>query len=294
MIQYDCDDGRDDSSNDEIGTHARVTYSQVENAGPAARPLEFPAPSVHPGARITLKACEPTNGKIYLFRNVLVRISSDHRKPQLTHDAFADVGYCIRRKLSDSVFGSVRLCVVMRRRAVAQQERFLFRAGGGSGNGASQRSLDVIGEEDKWEDKDEENYFNLGDGDVQWEATSELVAVKIVSWAKMRFLRGKHLEDPIKEVASMQLLGDYHPNIISSIEVLQDEKYLYSVIPYCAGGDLYARIIDETRISKSRESVEAQARIWFRQIILVSCSNMFLFSLEAVRGKFTFGNPVKS
>mmetsp|Transcript_48873 Transcript_48873/g.73895 ORF Transcript_48873/g.73895 Transcript_48873/m.73895 type:complete len:135 (+) Transcript_48873:2372-2776(+) len=117
---------------------------------------------------------------------------------------------------------------------------------------------------------------------------------QIVSWAKMRFLRGKHLEDPIKEVASMQLLGDYHPNIISSIEVLQDEKYLYSVIPYCAGGDLYARIIDETRISKSRESVEAQARIWFRQIILVSCSNMFLFSLEAVRGKFTFGNPVKS
>ena len=62
-------------------------------------------------------------------------------------------------------------------------------------------------------------------------------------------MRGRNLEDPIKEVAAMQLLGNHHDHIVSAIGVLQDSKYLYIMMPYCAGGDLYSYAINalETR-----------------------------------------------
>ena len=43
-------------------------------------------------------------------------------------------------------------------------------------------------------------------------------------------MRGRLLEDPIKEITAMQLIGNEHPNILGSLEVLQDKEYLYSVI----------------------------------------------------------------
>ena len=52
-------------------------------------------------------------------------------------------------------------------------------------------------------------------------------------------MRGKHLEDPLKEIEALQLLGDYHKNIISNIDALQDDINLYCVLPYCSQGDLY-------------------------------------------------------
>uniref|UniRef100_A0A7S2GVE6 Protein kinase domain-containing protein n=1 Tax=Helicotheca tamesis TaxID=374047 RepID=A0A7S2GVE6_9STRA len=246
----------EDPHNDGLSIHARVTYAEVEAAGPAARPLEFPAPSVHRGARIAVKGREPKTDKIYTFSNVLIRVPDGARRT-LTEEALPDVGYCIRRKLSDSVYGSVRLGVVMRRRTQLY-------CGGGT-NGISQRTLDVIGEGEEFEDG---GTFVPDESDVVWDATNELVAVKIISWAKVRNLRGKHLEDPIKEVAAMQLLGDYHPNIVGSVDLLQDDKYLYSIIPYCSGGDLYSRVIEEINKKECLETAEAQARVWFRQILM--------------------------
>jgi serine/threonine protein kinase len=43
-------------------------------------------------------------------------------------------------------------------------------------------------------------------------------------------------------VACLQLLGNYHPNILGCLEVLQDDEWLYTVVPYCSGGDLYSAI----------------------------------------------------
>ena len=55
----------------------------------------------------------------------------------------------------------------------------------------------------------------------------------MISWESVMRMRGRNLEDPIKEVAAMQLLGNYHDHIISAIGVLQDSKYLYIIMPYC-------------------------------------------------------------
>jgi serine/threonine protein kinase len=61
----------------------------------------------------------------------------------------------------------------------------------------------------------------------------------------------------------MQLVGDYHPNIIGAIDILQDEDSLYTVMPYCSGGDLFGRIVpEETNVVS-----EARARAWFRQLL---------------------------
>lgn len=77
----------------------------------------------------------------------------------------------------------------------------------------------------------------------------------------MRQLRGRHLEDPIKEISAMQLVGDYHANILGAMEVLQDEAYLYTVMQYCAGGDLFGVMAEHGNLD------ESLARSWFRQLL---------------------------
>lgn len=97
----------------------------------------------------------------------------------------------------------------------------------------------------------------------------------------MRQLRGRHLEDPIKEISAAQLIGSYHPNVLGCTEVLQDDEYLYTIMPYCSGGDLFGRIMgnDKTRSDSQLSDKtfdqagiqveEGQARIWFRQLLSV-------------------------
>lgn len=104
----------------------------------------------------------------------------------------------------------------------------------------------------------------LLDGQLQWETTDELVSIKVLSFEKINNLRGRHLADPIKEISALQHVGNSHPNVAGCLEVLQDEKYLYTVTRYCPNGDLYSRIED----SKPHISREEDSRIWFRQLLL--------------------------
>lgn len=84
----------------------------------------------------------------------------------------------------------------------------------------------------------------------------------------------------------MQLVGNYHENVLGCLDVMQDDDYLYTVMPYCEGGDLYARIMPSPRRtgssnasvgSRSPHSVnEAQARNWFKQLLSVSTSTVMI------------------
>lgn len=85
---------------------------------------------------------------------------------------------------------------------------------------------------------------------------------------------------------NLSQLGNYHPNVLGIIEVLQDDEFLYAVVPFCSGGDFYRRIArdvvntsDFSEESSSQTSAEAlpmrrldeeAARPWFRQILSVS------------------------
>ena len=46
----------------------------------------------------------------------------------------------------------------------------------------------------------------------------------------------------VTEAATLQYVGNYHGNILGCLEVLQDDEYLYIVMPYCSGGDMYAMV----------------------------------------------------
>ena len=53
-----------DQQQQRIGQHARLTFNDVENAGEATRPLDFPPPLVHAGVRVTAFVIHPaTDGQ---------------------------------------------------------------------------------------------------------------------------------------------------------------------------------------------------------------------------------------
>lgn len=62
----------------------------------------------------------------------------------------------------------------------------------------------------------------------------------------------------------MQLVSDYHPNVLGAMEVLQDDSYLYTVMPYCTGGDLFGRITTDEQTAVVDET---KARVWFQQLL---------------------------
>jgi hypothetical protein len=139
----------------------------------------------------------------------------------------------------------------------------------------------------------------LKDG-AEWEVTPDHCAVKEMSWQHIRRDRDRLAEDPIKEVSSMQYLNrcwreerqqqqqqqqqQQRENIISNdhadvtqsfsamrdtnimmpLDLLSDERNLYSIMPYCDGGELFERLDLNERFS------ENEARYWMDQILNVS------------------------
>ena len=107
---------------------------------------------------------------------------------------------------------------------------------------------------------------------IVWEITGRHVAIKKVEWARVHQMRGRLLEDPVKEVAAIQMLSArQHPNVLCSTEVLQDGNFLYSVMPFCKDGDLFGLVVQYAEESGGEIGMpEPVARYWFRQILWVS------------------------
>eukprot|EP00591_Stephanopyxis_turris_P011880 CAMPEP_0195513646 /NCGR_PEP_ID=MMETSP0794_2-20130614/5252_1 /TAXON_ID=515487 /ORGANISM="Stephanopyxis turris, Strain CCMP 815" /LENGTH=402 /DNA_ID=CAMNT_0040641709 /DNA_START=179 /DNA_END=1384 /DNA_ORIENTATION=- len=155
-----------------------------------------------------------------------------HRAPSHTH--MPEQAYFPQRQLQEAIYGSVWACLLLRRSRLQPE------------SGADGEAPEII-----------------------WEATSSHVAIKMVEWAAVRRLRGRHIEDPIKEVAAMQLLGNGSRHVLGSNEVLQDDHYLYSVMPYCRGGDLFGVVVQhgEDVGEEGAGMPEPMVRYWFRQIL---------------------------
>lgn len=76
------------------------------------------------------------------------------------------------------------------------------------------------------------------DGTYFYDETS-LVAVKRYVKETMDNLRGRCQEDPFKEWAVMQFLGNDHPNVMGQLDCLEDPEHFYSIMPFCRGGELF-------------------------------------------------------
>jgi hypothetical protein len=236
---------RDYNTSDEF--HAILRYDDVVAAGPACRPLDFPAPTVFRSELVDIQARDHRSGTVHNLKRVLIRSASACGKP-------SDTAYLFTKKLGKSVYGCVRLCIVLKRLDKDSLRRN-YRKG-------------VT--EDRQDDTDE------GNENVEWESTDYLATVKISEWKKIHAMRGKHLEDPIKEVSAMQLLGNYHPHIIGALECLQDNDCLYTLTPYLGGGDVYSRLLEYAGPRSAAVGHgtfgfdEGLSRTWFRQLLQVS------------------------
>jgi hypothetical protein len=222
-----------------VGLHAELTYEDVAAAGPPARPLDFPAPCVHRCHKIDIHARDHRSGTIHFLRNVLVRSEDSER------------AYFVTKKLTRTVYGSIRLCIVLRRRVTLSD-------------------ANVEEREDSPSNQPQ----------IEWESTDLQAAVKISEFSKIHAMRGRHLEDPIKEISTLQLLGNYHPHVLGAFDVLQDDNFLYTFTRYLPGGELYGRLEegfprrkmpDEELEGKGVYSYdESKARAWFKQLVKAS------------------------
>lgn len=201
----------------------------------------------------------------------------------------SNVGYCLKRKMAKSVYGYVYKGVILKRRKVhvgeevilnnqlidGSKRRHLETARIGSSSNICRKqctnSLERIVEDfssqstQSTSTKESHDVAAESDANYIWEDTGQLVAIKTSSWAQIQQMRGKHLEDPLKEIEALQLLGDYHKNIISNIDALQDNINLYCVLPYCSQGDLYGVV--QREITGRGRLYERTGRYWFRKIL---------------------------
>ena len=244
------------------GRQGNQTFDEVAASGPACRPLDFPAPVVLRGVRVN--AClvvHLESGTRQVCSGVIHRedlsgsqesveiATSNHKagQPGLNAGAAAIskevLAYWPHRQLQDAIYGSVWCCLVLRRHYGTAADDAARAAGVAPGS---------------------------PNAPIVWEITGEMAAIKMVEWERVFKMRGRLLEDPVKEVAAMQLLG-VHPNVLGSSEVLQDDHHLYSVMPYCRGGDLFSVVVEHAEANNGEIGMpEPVARFWFRQILNVS------------------------
>ena len=173
-------------------------------------------------------------------------LSPQMRRLDLDHTSH--VAYWPQRRLQDAIYGCVIACSVLIRHVGEASDAAARAAGYTPGHPLAP---------------------------IVWEITDELVAIKQVEWKRVHAMRGRLLEDPIKEIAAMQLIGNDHPNVLGSMEVLQDNDHLYSIMPYCRGGDLFGVVLEVSEKRQANEAVEGAggmsepvARYWFRQLLL--------------------------
>jgi hypothetical protein len=90
---------------------------------------------------------------------------------------------------------------------------------------------------------------------------SDSFQIAIKKYSKQKMSRFSAADDPLQEFAALQHIGSGHDNILGQIDCLEDEHHYYSVMRYCAGGELYRRVMDEGPLS------EDAARAIFLQLV---------------------------
>lgn len=211
-------------------------------AGPPANPIDFPPPQINRGRRVEVVCYIPSTGQHERLSNVL--LSDEPRKMGVRELAYYPIPH---KKAIKTIMGHVEICVVLKR---------------------CLKDEDTSQEED---DEGEEVYVIEEEEDVVFELTEEYVAVKVNFDSKMEKLRNRHAEDPLKEIAAQQLIGEKSQHVMGCRDVLYDARTqtLNVVLRYCPHGDLFQMLQDfQGHNADTPGLTEGQARFWFRQILM--------------------------
>lgn len=283
-----------DSGNAATASQVQFQYNSDFPSLSPQDPNDFPPADPSPCARITTRVYHPRKSRIETVQNVLVRTmlpptsarqprnhymdggndeelsSSSSEDDSMEEDDLMDdtamailsvgepvspnssnagegIAYWMQRTVREAIYGRVCFAIVLRRRP-----RVL-------GGDPSQQA--------------------------EWEVTEEHCAIKEMSWQHIRKERDRLAEDPIKEVSAMQFLKKWHEqravdptrgtthsssfqaimetNIMMPLDLLSDDRHLYSIMPFCNGGELFDRLDLNERFS------ESEARYWMHQVLNV-------------------------
>ena len=91
---------------------------------------------------------------------------------------------------------------------------------------------------------------------------NSLVAVKKYSKETIKNKGITTQENPLKEFAAMQFLGNDNPHLMGQLDCLEDNSYYYSIMTFCTGGELFSYI--DTGAGRMSEP---KARKTFAQIL---------------------------
>ena len=228
------------SKDTNVASSHNVKYEDIENAGPPASPLEFPMPLIHRAQRMEVSVLDHVNGRVYHEKEVVtqpVSHSSGHRN--FSGACEERRAYLLKKRIARCTNGVVRLAIVLERNMKQEEAR---------------ECLD----------------------NVEWRSTSDLVAIKILSVERIRQNVSSNSSNPLSEVASLQLVGSYHQNVLGCVEVLQNEEELFIVTPYKPGKDLYQRLMGGEHSSTGpmqhptkplKRPSEQCAREWFQDLL---------------------------
>lgn len=233
----------------ELPESASLTFEEVRSHGPPSRPLEFPPPVVGGGVRVNGFVMDLSDGTRNIWPIIHRDFSANAPDPNVPFDVDEPdtyrkeyVAYAPFKRLQNAIYGSVWACRVLRRHYDKVATAHAAHAAGVAPGSP--------------------------DAPLVWETTNKLVAIKMVEWGKLEEHRGRLLEDPIKEIAAMQMIGSASPHVLGPIEILQDPECLYIVMPYCAGGDLFGVVVKYAEDCDGEMGMpEPVARYWFRQIL---------------------------
>uniref|UniRef100_A0A7S1B3D7 Protein kinase domain-containing protein n=1 Tax=Corethron hystrix TaxID=216773 RepID=A0A7S1B3D7_9STRA len=204
--------------------NASASFRDVSLAGQPSEALSFPEATIRRAKMITALVHCPER-LLSAEIDILLRVHEDG-----TLDMSA--AYWPTHTLKTAIFGRVRKLVLLRKRSPAL---------------APDDHPSAAGSE--------------------WEITPQKAAVKEMSWSKIMRKLDKSSCDALREIKAMQYLmsppcgSPPHHNVLSQIETLCDDDYLYSIMPYCSGGDLFDRVSQDERFT------DPQARYWFRQLL---------------------------
>lgn len=216
-------------------------FDLIRANGPPANPPDFPRPHFERGRRDdVLVYCEST-GEHRKANNVLFRDysrdfgGSHERALSRVRQAYWPIP---NKATISTIMGHVEICYVLTK-----------------STDDNDGSLS--------DDSDDSSYD--GDDDVVFILTQKFVAVKVNYGRRMQRLRGRHAEDPLKEVSTMQLIGNDNEHVMGIIESLIVAGDLNIVMPYAASGDLF-EMLQEAQ-ERGRGFPEGEARYWFRQLM---------------------------
>ena len=243
--------GSSDNNNDATTTASREAppaprrpLEAVLQAGPPADPIPFPRPLFERGRRDDVLCYNEQRQTHDVARGVLFRdFSREYGDPDgalgRVKEAYWPLPY--KEKIK-TIMGHVEICLLLKR--------------------CTSDSDDSLSDESSNDDSS-----NAGeDEDIVFEMTSQYVAVKVNYCDRMDAMRNKHAEDPLKEIAAMQLIGNSHPNVMGAIDVLFDGANLNVVMPFCGNGDLF-QILQDSQQQEVPGLPEGRARFYFRQIL---------------------------